>query len=859
MVLTATTVTLYIGNIILSHYIKEEIWVKRIWKNLFPPKSFKVELMNSIDETIREFETSHPYEKDGIKFPFYYSKILDDILVKHILFNNYQYNSEYISNELQNNPNIIIPTNKEIENFFQLFVSKIEANKELKKLFIAENYQSRIFVLAEKIDSIIEILKKAELTPEIVVNKTREQVEFQIRKQITSGKYIPDTFVEIDELKDHLRYFIAPYLFIDRIIGEIKKFNFDYLRKKLILKNKNINFDFNIDLISNSSFNVSNDELNKNVSLLNDYLHGKYDELESNRINASSSFTRKIQNKIDDLHFIQSKIIIIKGNAGQGKTNFLCDLAENVLLKRNIPSLFLTGYELDANDLYTSISKRLFPGSDYTFSDIFSRIDSYCEINKTFFILMIDGLNENTNPPKLSQNIELFINEILQHKHVKVVLTCRTEYFKNNFQNILDSDFKESLIQIDSINSHLDDNHKRCLYESYCSYYNLKINHISDDIYKELVTNFLLLRIFSEANKGQNIATLTHIYKEEVFQKYYSLKSFEINNRLKDTLTTPIIGEFDIKNLFSAIIEYMIEHKAFENIPIDSLLKTDNRNRDIYIRFLDENILLRKDIEEQNGIFGNKEFVNFTFDEFRDFLITDYLLNNLYENSKDKFYLFIEENINNKSRIKEGCMSFIFSMERLKGNFELSSFIRKQDWYGEVFPYYIFDIKDEYVTTDDKLELKSKFLNDRDISEHITFSLAYQRWNAEDFPNLNIQLLFEIFETLTDDEFKNNVYKIYPEKRYSHYDRFEKDQLEKLIERLEDILGNEDFSISPSRHNIFQYILYFLPIKHEINYLYFSYWKKYNNQLHFEQILNCQSEKLKESVNNFIARYEIQL
>ena len=859
MILSASSAVLYIGNIILSHYIKEEIWVKRIWKIIFPPESFKVELIKTIDETVREYESKHPYEKDGIKIPFYYSKILDDILVKHILFNNIQYNSDDINTELQTHPNIIVPSNIEIEDFFTLFIYKIEKNKKLKKLYIAENYKSRIYEISVKLDKVIDILKKAELTPEIILNKVQEQVKFQIRKQISSGKYIPDTFVEIDELKDHLRYFIAPYFFIDRIIGEIKKFNFDYLQKKLILRNKNINFNFNIDFISNKSFNVSKDEFDKNVLLLNDYLQGKHDELESNRINASSSFTRKIQSKINDLLFIQSKVIIVKGNAGQGKTNFLCDLAENVLLKRKIPSLFLTGYELDANDLYASISKRLFPGSDYTFSDIFSRVDSYCEINKIFFILMIDGLNENTNPQKLSQNIELFINEILQYKYVKVVLTCRTEYFKNNFKNILVSNFNESLIEIDSINRHLEDNHKRCLYESYCSYYNLKINHISDDIYKELVNNFLLLRIFTEANEGQNIAALTHINKEEVFQKYYSLKSLEINNRFKDNPKTLIIGNFDIKNLFLAIIEYMIENKVFENIPIDSLLKKDNINRDIYIRFLDENILLRKDIEEQNGIFGNKEYVNFTFDEFRDFLITDYLLNDLYENSKDKFYLFVEGNINNKSRIKEGCMSFMFSMERIKGNVELSSFIRKQDWYAEVFPNYIFDIKDEYVTADDKLELKSKFLNDRDISEHITFSLAYQRSNVDDFPNLNIQLLFEIFETLSDDEFKNNVYRIYPQNKYASYYQHDKDELTKLIDRLGEILESEDFSISPSRHNIFQYILYFLPIKHEINYLYISYWEKYNNKLHFEQMLNCRSNVLKESVNNFIRSYEIQL
>lgn len=856
MIITTTGVAKYIGNIILAHYIKEEIWVKRIWHKINPSNSFKLELHQVISETISEYESAHQYKSDGIHFPFYHSQILIDILSRYVLFNDISYSVDVIKGELKANPNIIPPTNKDIDEFFSLFICKTKKSKKLEELYIVENYRTRIYEISDKIDNIIDILLKAELTSEIVINKLTEQVEYQIRKQTTSGKYIPATFVEIDELKDQLRYFVSPFFFMEKIVYEIKRMNFDYLRKKLNKRNQGINFDFNIDFIDNDNFQNKNDEFNKTVFELNNYLNEKHDELGKKRINATSSFTRKIENKIEDLKYIQARVIIVKGNAGQGKTNFLCDLADNVLLKRKIPTLFLTGYEIDGNDIFSSISKRLFPGNNYTFNDILLRINSYCESNNTFFILMIDGLNENNNPKKLSENIELFIKEILPHKHIKIILTCRTEYFKNNFQNISDSDFRDSIIQIESINEHLQDNHKRCLYESYCSYYNLKINQISDEIYEELVSNFLLLRIFAEANKGQNIAHLTHIYKEEIFQKYYSLKSKEINRRLNDNPETSIIGDFDIKNLFITILEYMIENRSYENIPFDSIIVKDTKNRDIYIRFLDENILLRKDVEEQNGIFGQKEFVNFTFDEFRDYLLTDYLINNLFENSKEKFFEFINENINNESRIKEGCISFIFSMERIKGNEELSSFIRQQDWYNEVFPYYIFDIKDEYVNVDDKLKLKEIFLSYKETSEIIIRSLAYDRWNESDFPNLNIQLLFEIFENLSDEEFEENVYFMFPQIKY---DRYKKDRMEKLIERLEEILEKEDFNYTPYRHNIFQYILYFMPINRNIKYLYRSYLEKYNHMEHFEKLRNCKSNELKKHLDKFIQTHEIQL
>ena len=856
MILTTTiAIATYLGDIVLSHYIQEEILVKRIWHKIFPPKTFKQELHKTILKTIDEYETAYPYEKNGSQFPFYHSQILLDILSKHILFENINYSVGGIKAELKNNPNIIEPTSRDIEEFFTLFVNKINGNSELTKLYIGENYKTRIYEISQKIDDVIDILKKAKLTPEVVFEKTRKQVEYQLKKQIDSGKYIPDTFVEIDELKEHLRYFVTPIFFIEKVIDIIKKMNFDYLREKLALRNIG-KFEFNIDFVSKEDFIKSHDLFFEKLLILHQYLNKKHEELESNRINATSTFSWKIKERIDDLNWMQSKVLLIKGNAGQGKTNFLCDLAENVLLKRNIPSIFITGYEIDADDIYGSILKRLFPCDNYTFNDLLSRIDSYCEANKTFFIIMIDGLNENRDSYKLSQNIELFITEVLQHKDIKVILSCRTEYFKDNFQNILISDFKNDIIQIDSINEHLEDNHKRYLYESYCSYFNLKINNISDDVYNELVENFLLLRMFSEAYRDQAISSLTHIYKEELFQKYYLLKSDEINKQLKESLEQKIINNFDIRNFFRSIIEYMIENSIYENIPLDTILNKDNASRDIYLRFLDENILLRKDIEENNGVLGDQEFVNFTFDEFRDFLISDYLLTVLYQNSKERFILFIEENINKDSKISEGCMSFLFAMERKRNDAELSSIIITQVWYDEVYPYYIFDIKDEYITPDDKLKIKKMFLSSSNISKKITISLAYQRWNGKDFPNLNIQLLFEIFEDLSDKEFSKYIYPIYPESKYGLY---QKDKIEILIDRLYEILNNEDFNKNTERYNLFQYVLYFLPMSHNIKYLYESYLEKYNNRHQISKILNCKSERLKKYIQNFIDNYEIRL
>jgi hypothetical protein len=852
-----STVVLYVGDKILEHYIQEEIWIKRIWLKIFPPKTFLNELYKTINETIEEFELSHPYNKDGgTQFPFYYSQVLIDILSNHILFNETQkYSVEDIKAECKKNPNILIPLKDDLNDFYNLFVTKTKSNNELKKLFIDENFKKRIYEISGTTNTILEILLNTELTPEIVLNKLKEQTLFQIDKQKRSGKYIPETFIETNELKDHLRYFVAPFLFIDKVYDEIKRMQFNYLRRKLHFRKKKEEFDFNI-----TDFPI--DEVKKLSDMFDsfvNYIHDRYTVLEKMGYNESWATSRKVKHKVDDLKFLASKVIILKDNAGQGKTNLLCDFAENVLLKRDIPSVFFTGYELDANDIHNSIIKRLFPDKNYTFYNVISRIEAYCEENNKFFIIILDGLNENRNSQLLSQNLELFITELLSYRHIKIILSCRTEYYKINFDNLTNASFNDSLIQVENLNSHLDETHKKRLYETYLSYFQITLINISKEVYKSLVENFLLLRIFSEAYKGTTILSLSHIYKEELFQKYYDTECGAINQRLSNN---GFNNNIDITNFFRLMIQYMIERSCYENIPLDYILSKDALNKDLYIRFLDENILVRKDLENKNGVFGNQEFVNFTFDEFRDFLITDYLLREVYPKNKQEFEDFLTQQINSKSKIKEGCISFLFSMERKFYDDNLSDIIHKQSWYQDVFPYYIFDIQDSLVTNADRQQIKELFLSDAKTTKHITLTLAYGRWNKTLFQNLNIQLLFEIFNELNDDEFKN-VYAIYPVQERIGYTQtiydWKHKGLEIFLEKLDRRLGQMDFLAQSEKQDMFLYILYFIPLSNNVKFLYKRFWDRYKIKYHFEYILSCNSLTIKQCINKFISDYEIQL
>lgn len=104
-------------------------------------------------------------------------------------------------------------------------------------------------------------------------------LDLQIRRNIVSGKYLEDTYLEVDELKEKLRFFVDPFLFFQLSCERAKKLNFDNLRWKLFEKNEG-NFDFDVSPLVEGC-NLLNDfellyEASRRLSVC---LSSKYQEL----------------------------------------------------------------------------------------------------------------------------------------------------------------------------------------------------------------------------------------------------------------------------------------------------------------------------------------------------------------------------------------------------------------------------------------------------------------------------------------------------------------------------------------------------------------------------------------------------
>jgi hypothetical protein len=383
------------------------------------------------------------------------------------------------------------------------------------------------------------------------------------------------------------------------------------------------------------------------------------------------------------------------------------------------------------------------------------------------------------------------------------------------------------------------------------------VKHISNKAQKQLVDNFLLLRIFAETYKDQNNLEFENIYREELFYKYYKLKCDEINKRI-DNNEFGVSGKFELSQFLTKIVEYMVQHSQYRDIPLDELIDC-SQNRQIYIRFLDENILVRRDLTSQSpNLFTDQEVVNFTFDEFRDYVISNYLVEIIFKKSKEIFVQFLEVNLTKHSPIQEGCRTYLFLSARKPNNEQLNEIIKKQRWYNEAFKRGIFSIRDDEVSDEDLTFLRNLFYSSLECSTFISKTIIYHRYDCERFKKLNIEFLFSLLQEMDVEQCEKLFYPAFPYNttRYS-----QSQLLDEFIDQIEHIFQDNRLEGYLAYHNLFHVLIYFFPVHWKAEDLYERYYSRYPGyaQKQLGLVLKSRNNKLVIEVSNFVRINEIRI
>jgi len=588
----------------------------------------------------------------------------------------------------------------------------------------------------------------------------------------SSKKYIPDVFVEIGDLKDSARLFCHPVLFVKHLTEDIERLDLFDLNRHLEMVGLP---PLSVQIGSPGGF----DDLPSDAKVL----RGCLTKLDSSlaaleRGNRAQLATRVPPGKVDVLDEVAcrigdtasalreyelaplqkrlklatARVMAIVARAGQGKTNFVCDLAEHCLLPREIPCAYFTGKEMGLvgrqqlqGFVARSIYGEAYPGD---LPDLLKDINSEAERRGTTGIILFDAINEHPDLPMFAQELEEFIERCLEYPRIRIILTCRSEFFDARFGNVVNSSFADRLALERDIHRRMTDEHRRRMIDGYLRFFKLDVSWISDPVRKQLGEDPFLLRMFCEAygnpsaDKPRAIGRLRSIRRDAIFREYFGQKMRALTARA-GRRTGYLVGTgHPYQQVIKKAISWMIVNDKYADVPV-SVFDDDLRTLSDVI---DEDVLVRRDLVS-HSVLGRQEVLNFTFDACRDFLLSDYLLNILAKGDRPRFKKLISELTKPEHTVAEGLREYLFLASRYLDNTAITAILTKQPWYEDVYIASVFDLDDDAITDADNARLKDLCLAQHGGTPSIVIGLLV-RYDQERHPHANVATLFEVFDVL---------------------------------------------------------------------------------------------------------------
>jgi hypothetical protein len=604
-----------------------------------------------------------------------------------------------------------------------------------------------------------------------VLSQVREISTRHLSYEKKTLRYIPGVFIETRETKQLCRSFCYPVLFLQRSIESARRVNLaswnDFFAKAGLLP-----LDFpDLEDVPAGATTADAEAIAKSkwlsyAPLLETIKEYKYEgarrspvpdatpaQLAFYEMN-SQVLTNEFQAGVrldvedirEDLESTAKRILLITGAAGQGKTNLLCDLFENFLLKHEIPCAFVSGRVLstiDAEHLEDALRTALFGKKVSALEDGIQLLSGESlRLNKPF-VLMIDGLNEHRNISIFSQQLELVAGKLLEYPGIRLFLSCRTEFFGDRFSNLVDGLLRDDVMLLRSTERRLEDAEREELVLVYFEYFRVKSRRVGRQVRETLTKDMLLLRIFCEAygargKEGKyeqpDIRTL---HRDELFELYLAQKLRKAGEFLQTLriAPSPVAPINELKRVLDRCTDYMLKQGDFVGVPFRAIGK--ELEQPLYV-LLDEELIIRKDASLDPSD-PAAESVNFTFDELRDYMISRFIIEHVYPNGKAALWEALERLSPQRSPI-EGVQRFLFYASRKPASKSFHAVYREHEWYTHLYPQEIFNIDQKHLEPKD-LERVESFLAKLDWqAEQVAGHLA-ERWDPSEWPILHLGVL----------------------------------------------------------------------------------------------------------------------
>jgi hypothetical protein len=613
---------------------------------------------------------------------------------------------------------------------------------------------------------------------------SRDHVEYEKR----TGRYIPGVFVETRETKQLARCFCHPVLFFQRSTESTKLLNL--LRWNRFLDRaglpplpvptfSSISYEKTLCGVYQASIGAA-ESLESLLTAIKEYKSDEHRAMLASSVpspkraffemnahalrNELQTLPYFVNDILDELKLPKKRIFMLTGRAGQGKTNLLCDLVENFLFKHEIPCAFVSARELGLKqnaDLGKTICEHLFGSKITTIKDAWELLSREAVRLGKPFVLVIDGLNEHRNIQLFAQQLEIVVDAMLQYPGLRCLFSCRSEFFEDRFSNFVKGHLNSEMFLCNATEGRLEDAERDELVTLYFAHFQIDEGRVAEEVRKELTRDMLLLRFFCETYGGRDKDSnyvqpdIRHFYRDELFERYLNqkLNTADLFLQTITTAVSPISTVQSLQRVLELCAERMISTWEFSNVPMSAI--PGELHAALY-SLLDEELIIRKDAVRDQAIGVSSDALNFTFDEFRDYMLAQYLLHRVFPIDRSRFALLLNKSDAERSQPTEGLKKFLFYASRKTKNDVFYHFYQGLPWYADVYDTEVFNLDGRILGDGDRVRIRERLAKNDYRAAAISQRLSF-RWSGSYWQVLNLSLLLEFMSSAATEVYRRLI------------------------------------------------------------------------------------------------------
>jgi hypothetical protein len=603
----------------------------------------------------------------------------------------------------------------------------------------------------------------------------RKQVDTQLAEEERIARYIPDVFVETRDTKYQARCFAHPALFVRRIAGWFDRQPVANLNRLATMSGvppvstpptqAMVAAETPADASAAAqAFLPDLERLDATLAAYAEIARTEggvvprdpargyvLDETECYIQTSATVMRYRVDDRRTELRCVAAGVFLLTGPAGQGKTNFLCDFTERFLLRHDIPCAYITARQLSRiphPDLTEVIRRLIFPPTLSSLDEGLTMLAAACLERRQPFVLVIDGLNEHPDVRGFSGQLEHLLETLVRYPHVRVLMTCRSEFLQQRFGALLSGPLAPVLHLSRAHGQRFDDEQHRELVARYFRFFKVRPSLVWRGVIDFLRRDVLLLRFFCEAYgaRGRDASYeqpfVAGIYRDEIFRRYVEDKMGRAQHAVANerSAARALVRPAEIRRLLSLVAAHMLECGRFADVArtvVPPALDAE------LAALLDEELILRHDIGPAPSLLAEPmEVLNFTFDEMRDFMLAQHLLG-VHAENPGEFARLVALQEPTKAQSIEGLQRFLFYASRVPTNGPFFERYRTHPWYAAVYDTEVFAVPPTHLDTGDNSIAETALTGGGPRAEHFARQLAL-RWQSSVFPVLNLDLLLAV-------------------------------------------------------------------------------------------------------------------